>query len=175
MTFPFGHAPSLIQQERELCLFSRGCAARLPPQRGGSSQRKRLCFGSASPAQQSSSCLAQPHARCTARGRSIGRRGPSRPSRSPRAPAPSPEPAAAVPSRSPGGGGHHGVSNGCCITLPDASSAFSPQKKNKAVLKTTLSVEQLTKNKKYKQNLMEREASYDKENSRSNSDLCLQR
>lgn len=70
MTFPFSHAPSLIQQERERCLCSRGqpYAVRLPPQRRGSSKRKRLCFGSASHAQQSSFWAVQSYAQCSACG-----------------------------------------------------------------------------------------------------------
>lgn len=77
MTFPFSHAPGLIQPERERCLCSRGqpCAVRLPPQRRGSSKRKRLCFGSASHAQQSSFWAPQSYAQCSACGWAIRRRG----------------------------------------------------------------------------------------------------
>lgn len=150
MTFPFSRAPGLIQPERERCLCSRGqpCAVRLPPQRRGSSKRKRLCFGSASHAQQSSFWAPQFYAQCSACGWAIRRRGARQCETLPVPCLQSTEPAALLPFQEPllGQGGHQGVSNGCCITFPDASSLFS-QKKNKAVLKTTLSVEQLTKNK----------------------------
>lgn len=137
MTFPFSHAPSVIQQEREPYLFSRGqpCAVRLPPQHRGSSKRKRLCFGSASHAQQSSFWVVQAYAQCKGCGWAILWRGAreARPGRTPcTLPVPrlqSTEPAALVPSRSPWREGeHHGVSNGCCIAFPDASSLSSPKR-----------------------------------------------
>lgn len=138
MTFSFSHAPSLIQQERELHLFSRGQprAVRLPPQRCGSSKRKRLCFGSASHAQQSSSWVVQSYAQCDGWGWSIRRRGARACETQPHtqhAPHPLASKHRTSCSRAlreplTGGGGHHGVSNGCCITFPDASSPFSPNR-----------------------------------------------
>lgn len=134
MTFPFSHAPSLIQQEGEPDVFSRGQprAIRLPPQRCGSSPRKRLCFGSASHAQQSSFWVLQSHAQCKGWGWSLWRRGAracgtQAHTEHPRAlePRSSCCPALQEPLT---GGGHHRVSNGCCITFPDAPSLFSPNR-----------------------------------------------
>lgn len=48
-----------------------------------------------------------------------------------RAPCPAPKRRASCSpalQEPPAGGGHHGVSNGCCITFPDASSLFSPKR-----------------------------------------------
>lgn len=155
MTFSFSHAPSLIQQERELHLFSRGQprAVRLPPQRCGSSKRKRLCFGSASHAQQSSSWVVQSYAQCDGWGWSIRRRGARACDTQPHtqhAPHPLASKHRTSCSRAlreplTGGGAPRGV-EWLLHHIPRCVFPIFP-KQNKAVLKTTLSVEQLTKNK----------------------------
>lgn len=153
MTFPFSHAPSLIQQERELYVFSRGqpCAVRLPPQRRGSGKRKRLCFGSASHAQQSSFWAVQSYAQCNACGWAIPRRGPGRgdPGAHPAGPVPRSKAPGQLLSCPPGAPGGRGTPRGVKWLLHHIPWCIFPifPKKNKAVLKTTLSVEQLTKNK----------------------------
>lgn len=138
MTFSFSHAPSLIQQERESCICFPGASPMLSVSHlsdAGAARGSGCVLDQPPTRSRAAPGLFNPMLSATAGDGPFDGGGPgrARPSRTPSTLhipwLQSTEPAALMPSRSPWReGGHHGVSNGCCITFPDASSLFSPNR-----------------------------------------------